>query len=881
MQPVTARIIRSFFALIGAGFLFNNFALASTLSVPAGQSVQFAVSANGTAPFTYQWRKNGTAISGATNATYAITNTTVADSAAYTAVVTNAIDFTISDDAVLNVNTSAVVAPTITTQPASLTVTAGQAASFSVSASGSATLTYQWRKNGTAISSATSATYTIAATSAADAASYSVVVTNSAGSATSSSATLTVNAVVVAPTITTQPASLTVTAGQATSFSVSASGSATLTYQWRKNGTAISGATSATYAIAATLATDSALYSVAISNAAGSVTSNNAVLTVSPNLGLVELTPQSFSSRGQNNPNQGIAQLFDGQISTKWLDPSATSWVQVILAAPAALQAYGLTSADDMPERDPVSWTLSGSNDGITWSVIETRTAQSWGSRYLTRDFILAAPSAAYSQFRFDFLATSGSVTQLAELDLFGLTGASLPTVPVITNQPASLTVTAGQPATFSVTATGTGNFTYQWSKNGTAISNATNATYSIAVTTAANAANYSVVVTNSAGSVTSSSAILTVNPVAVAPSITNQPASLNVTLGQPASFSVSASGTATLNYQWRKNGTAISGATSATYSIAATTAADAASYSVVVTNSAGSATSNTATLTISAASPALIDLTPQSFSARGQNNPNEGIAQLFDGNASTKWFDPSATTWVKIVYASPTVLEAYSLTSANDAPERDPASWTLSGSNDGTNWTIIETRTAQSWSSRLLTRDFILAAPSGAYTQFRFDLKATSGSITQLAELEMYGNSAVSVQLTPLTYSARGQISTYSGIAKLFDGQTNTKWEDISGTTWVKMTLSSPAKLRHYTLTSASDTASRDPASWTLSGSNDGTNWTVIETRTSQIWSSRRQTRDFVLAGPTAPFTQFRFDFRVASGTYTQLAELQLFGTP
>ena len=138
--------------------------------------------------------------------------------------------------------------PTITTQPASQTVTAGQTATFTVAATGTAPMTYQWKKNGAAISGATSSSYTTPATTTSNnGAQFTVVVTNSAGSATSTAATLTVNAAAVAPSITTQPASQTVTAGQTATFSVAATGTAPMTYQWNKNGTAISGATSSSY----------------------------------------------------------------------------------------------------------------------------------------------------------------------------------------------------------------------------------------------------------------------------------------------------------------------------------------------------------------------------------------------------------------------------------------------------------------------------------------------------------------------------------------------------------------------------------------------------------------------------------------------------------
>ncbi|HLP03705.1 MAG TPA: immunoglobulin domain-containing protein, partial [Opitutaceae bacterium] len=96
-------------------------------------------------------------------------------------------------------------APSITTQPSSQTVTVGSSVSFSVAASGTAPLSYQWKKGGADISGATSATYSIASAATGDAGTYTVVVSNSAGSATSNGATLTVNAAATAPSITTQP----------------------------------------------------------------------------------------------------------------------------------------------------------------------------------------------------------------------------------------------------------------------------------------------------------------------------------------------------------------------------------------------------------------------------------------------------------------------------------------------------------------------------------------------------------------------------------------------------------------------------------------------------------------------------------------------------
>jgi hypothetical protein len=183
-----------------------------------------------------------------------------------------------------------------------------------------------------------------------------------------------------------------------------------------------------------------------------------------------------------------------------------------------------------------------------------------------------------------------------------------------ITASPMSQTVTAGQPATFTVTASGTAPLAYQWQRNGAAISAAGTATYTIPATTMAdNGAKFAVVVSNSAGSATSAAATLTVTAAPVAPTISAAPANVTVTVGQTAAFSVTATGTAPLSYQWQKNSANIAGATSAGYTTPATSSADnGAKFDVVVSNSAGSVTSSAATLTVNAATPVAPSITTQ-----------------------------------------------------------------------------------------------------------------------------------------------------------------------------------------------------------------------------------------------------------------------------
>src|SRR6266576_1868228 len=256
-------------------------------TVTIGQTATFMVVAAGTAPLSYQWQENGTAISGATSASYTTAATSSSDNGAkFQVVVSNSAGSVTSNAVTLMVNAAA-AAPSITTQPVNQTVTVGQTATFTVVATGTAPLSYQWQKNGTAISGATSASYTTAATTSSDnGAQFVVVVSNTAGSVTSNAATLTVNSAATAPSITTQPASQTVTVGQTATFTVVATGTAPLSYVWTKNGTAISGATAANYTTPATTSSDNgAQFTVTVSNVAGNVTSNPATLTVTTGTG--------------------------------------------------------------------------------------------------------------------------------------------------------------------------------------------------------------------------------------------------------------------------------------------------------------------------------------------------------------------------------------------------------------------------------------------------------------------------------------------------------------------------------------------------------------------------------------------------------------------
>lgn len=199
--------------------------------------------------------------------------------------------------------------PRITTQPASQTVTVGQSATFTVVATGTSPLTYQWQKTGMNIAGANSATYTTPPTAPADSGStFDVAITSPGGSITSNSVTLTVNPAASGPSITTQPLNETVTAGQTATFTVVASGASPLSYQWQKNGANISGANAASYTTPVTTTADSGeQFRVIVSNSSGSDSSNIATLTVNPSgtlSGIDVITYHYDNLRTGQNPNE-------------------------------------------------------------------------------------------------------------------------------------------------------------------------------------------------------------------------------------------------------------------------------------------------------------------------------------------------------------------------------------------------------------------------------------------------------------------------------------------------------------------------------------------------------------------------------------------------
>nr|WP_229898660.1 GH92 family glycosyl hydrolase [Streptomyces hiroshimensis] len=136
---------------------------------------------------------------------------------------------------------------------------------------------------------------------------------------------------------------------------------------------------------------------------------------------------------------------------------------------------------------------------------------------------------------------------------------------------------------------------------------------------------------------------------------------------------------------------------------------------------------------------PGNVTETVTAVRASGENAGSGEVKEnLFDGESTTKWLDFEKSAWLEFELAEPVTAVRYALTSANDAPGRDPRDWTLQGSQDGRNWTPLDSRKGETFEKRFQTREFSFLN-STPFRHYRLDIARNSGEdITQLAEVQL-----------------------------------------------------------------------------------------------------------------------------------------------
>jgi len=581
-------------------------------------------------------------------------------------------------------------APTITAQPSNTAVNPGSDASFSVTATGSDPLTYQWQVDSGSgfgdITAETSATLTLnGVTAALNGNAYRVVITDTNSlSTTSTSATLTVNE---APTITAQPSNTAVNPGSDASFSVTATGSDPLTYQWQvDSGTGfgdITAETSATLTLnGVTAPMNGNAYRVIITDTNSlSTTSTSATLTVNE-APTITAQPSNTAVNPGSDASYSVTATGSGPLTYQWQVDSGTGFGDITAETSATLTLNGVTAPMNgnayrviITDTNSLSTTSTAAtltvNEAPTITAQPSNTAVNPGSDASFSVTATGSDPLTY-QWQVDSGSGFGDITAetSATLTLNGVTAAlngnayrviitdtnSLSTTstaatltvneaPTITAQPSNTAVNPGSDASFSVTATGSDPLTYQWQvDSGTGfgdITAETSATLTLnGVTAALNGNAYRVIITDTNSlSTTSTSATLTVNE---APTITAQPSNTTVNPGSDASFSVTATGSDPLTYQWQvDSGTGfgdITAETSATLTLNGVTAAlNGNAYRVVITDTNSlSTTSTSATLTVNEA-PTITEQ-PSNTTVNPGNNANFSVTATGSDPLTYQW---------------------------------------------------------------------------------------------------------------------------------------------------------------------------------------------------------------------------------------------------
>jgi beta-galactosidase len=622
-------------------------------AVTVGQPATFSVTATGTTPLTFQWSKNGAAITGATSSSYTTPATSAADSnSTFAVTVTNTLGSATSTAASLSTVAAAAVA--ITTQPQGQVAYVGQMVTLSVAATGSPSLSYQWQLNGTAIAGATGASYTTPVLGTGDNNdSFTVIVTNPVNSVTSSAAVLTVDAA-VAPAITQQPTSVAALANDPASFTVTTSGSPPFTYQWQLNGANLLGANSASYSIFQVTQTNTGNYTVIVTNAAGSVTSAAATLTIAPPGVNLALNQPATSSTDQNG-GLDAANVDDGNLTTRWssapgVDPS---WIEIDLGSVVPFDTVVLywenayaTQYQIQYSTDNTNWSVAYNNmqgvggvENLTFPTVQGRYVRMYGeqratqygySLYEFQVYDVAQCGAATERFTVLGSSTvldnvSGLTWQRAETTYTGANAQGAQYTQLIAQtycaSQGMRLPTQAEALGISGTSSAVCAFPLPWS-TWTSTVDPANANDAAFVTYTGQSSWQ--VADNFPGGVVCDSGSTGVP----APTITTQPTAQSVAVGATATFTVAATGSGTLGYQWYRNGSPVTGGTSASYTTAATVATDnGASFSVLVTNAGGAVISNAVTLTVTGGTCTAAPSAPGTLSATTMSATSIGLS--------------------------------------------------------------------------------------------------------------------------------------------------------------------------------------------------------------------------------------------------------------
>lgn len=544
-----------------------------------GESVNLSAFALGPEPLSYQWRRDGANIPGATGTNLLLPGVSEAQAGAYSVTVSNAFGVRTSRPAQLTIRPE----PKIVRQPQDVKVADGQDAEFSVYAVGRKPLTYQWRFQGVNLPGQIYSNLVLRLVQPANIGAYRVVVNNSAGGVESEIATL--STIGDGATIIRQPAGTTKAVGEEIRLVAQVSGSPPIDYQWFFNtNTALLGKNSSELVITNAQLSDSGSYHLQVNNARGGDTSVAVRVQVVPrplNDHFVNRIPVAKTNTVVAGYNYG-ATRESGEPSHDGLEPSHSVWWSWTAPAKglATLSLAGTT----------FSATLGLYTGTAVNTLTPVRRATLFDSQEQTW---LAEPGVEYS-FAVDSEAALVGDTRLMVL----FTPNMLP--PEILQPPIGKILFACDTLDLTVVAANRPlidyPLSYQWILNGASIPNATNRSYSVASAHLQDAGRYAVRVSNFGGETNSPEAVC---DVLVGPRVVTPLTDINVPLCEELRLAVSASGCQPIFYQWTLNTTNLVNATNSALTLPSVDVDVEGTYVARVWNADGSTNSQPIQVTV------------------------------------------------------------------------------------------------------------------------------------------------------------------------------------------------------------------------------------------------------------------------------------------
>ena len=599
-------------------------------SVVKGQDTSFTVTACGTS-LSFQWLLNGVILSSATNATLPITNVQPAQAGPYAVVVWNLAGSITSAPALLTV----LVPPSFTLHPQSQTLTIGSTGSFQAVVTGDAPIFLQWLFNGTPLANAPNATLTLSNVQPSHAGTYQARASNAVGVTFSTAATLIVP---VPLAITAQPQAQSVFPYSNVIFAVSVSGSQPMTYQWRWNGTNLLNATNSTLTRASVLPTDAGFYLVVVTNTVSTVTSAPAQLTIWTNPSIVQ-QPQGRSTPIGTNVTFNVVAVSSTPLRYQWYFNTtnslagATNDTYTVVNVQttnygtytvSVSDSFGIIWSDPAQMADKLKPTITqqprptnpamllGSDLSINLSATGPQPL-TYSLRKSGNNYITLIPGDTNCTFTLTNLVfTNSGSYDVVVTNIAGNAPNSSKVYLTVMDPLTNRAAWAGSNVTFSFQAasiapnstSSTNNFLrYQWWFNQTnLISTVTNLRATFTNVQVADEGIYMAVLTNANGLVATQAATLTIlRP----PVFTQDPVGQTLLAGATASFTVAATGSAPLTYQWWFNQTnPLPGATAPILTLTNVQPFLSGDYRAVASNAVGVVTSAVAVLTVNLPQP-------------------------------------------------------------------------------------------------------------------------------------------------------------------------------------------------------------------------------------------------------------------------------------